>query len=317
MYYQTVKGMSNSVNIAEIQNQILELKRELDVCILAHSYQAKEIVEVSDFSGDSYQLSVAASKGKQQTFIMCGVRFMAETVKLLSPSKTVFLANSQAGCPMADQMDKDLIQGVKLQYPNHTVVAYINTSAELKTIVDVCVTSSSAVKIINNIPNNDILFLPDYNLGSYVASKLPHKNIKLLHGCCPIHAVVGVEDVMKAREINPNALLLVHPECVPAVVELSDFVGSTSAIMDYAIDSDNKNFIIGTEMSIAHHLQYRCPDKHFTCLSHKLLCPNMKITTLIDVLNCLKGVGGEEISLSKDTIEKAKLSIDKMIELGQ
>ena len=305
------------MNISDVQQLITDAKRELNVCVLAHSYQGKEIIEVADITGDSYQLSVAASKAEAKTFIMCGVRFMAETVKLLSPDKKVYLANPQAGCPMADQMDKELVEAVKLQYPDHTVVAYINTSADLKTVVDVCVTSSSAVKVINNIQNDNILFLPDYNLGSYVASQLPHKNIQLLHGCCPIHAVVNEEDVSKARQISPDALLLVHPECVPDVVAKADFVGSTSAIMDYAIASDKKSFIIGTEMSIAHHLQFRCPDKYFICLSHKLLCPNMKITTLIDLLNCLKGIGGEEIILSEDTIKKARLSIDKMIELGR
>ena len=310
------KGVATGAKVRDIQDEVLRLKREGDVCILAHSYQAREISEISDLTGDSFQLSVMAGKVSQKTVIMCGVRFMAETVKIMSPDKTVILANPDAGCPMAEQMDKELVQAVKDRNPGYTVVAYINTTAELKTICDVCVTSSSAVKIIDQIPSSNILFLPDHNLGKYVAKKLPHKNIKVLHGGCPIHAAVNADEVRVLKAANPDAILLVHPECVPEVVDLADFVGSTSAIMDYAMNSKDKDFIIGTEISIAEHLQYCCPDKRFYCLSKKLLCPNMKITTLIDVLNCLKGRGGEEISLSEKTIAEARASIDKMIELS-
>lgn len=302
--------------IRDIQDEIIKLKKEKDICILAHSYQAREIVEVADFVGDSFQLSVMATKAPQKTVIMCGVRFMAETVKILSPEKTVYLANPIAGCPMAEQMDKELIEAVKRQYPDYTVVAYINTTAELKTICDVCVTSSSAVKIVDKIPNNNILFIPDCNLGAYVAEQLPNKNIKLLQGGCPIHACVTVADVQKAKERYPNALLLVHPECVPEVVKKADFVGSTSAIMEYAQASDKKEFIIGTEISIVEHLQYMCPDKKFYFLSKKLICPNMKSTSLIDVLNCVNGDGGEVINLDDETIISARKCIDRMIELG-
>ncbi|MCL2072025.1 MAG: quinolinate synthase NadA [Oscillospiraceae bacterium] len=306
------------MKISEVQTKILQLKREKDICILAHSYQAREIIEISDFTGDSYQLSVAAGKAPHKTVVMCGVRFMAETVKILSPHKKVILANGGAGCPMAEQMDKELIGAVKKQFPDYTVVAYINTTAALKTICDVCVTSSSAVTIIDRIPNDNILFLPDCNLGAYVAAQLPHKNVKLLQGGCPIHAAVTRGDVEKAKSAHPNAVLLVHPECVPEVVRLADFTGSTSAIMDYAIKSDEREFLIGTEMSIAENLQYLCPDKRFYCLSQKLLCSNMKLTTLIDVLNCVESTsgGGEEIVLDNETIASAKICIDKMIELG-
>ncbi len=302
--------------IRDIQDKIIKLKKEKDICILAHSYQAREIVEVADFVGDSFQLSVMAKKAPQKTVIMCGVRFMAETVKILSPEKTVYLANPIAGCPMAEQMDKELIEAVKQKNPEYTVVAYINTTAELKTICDVCVTSSSAVKIVDKIENNNILFIPDCNLGAYVAEQLPDKNIKLLQGGCPIHACVNVNDVAKAKALYPEALLLVHPECIPDVVKKADFVGSTSAIMEYAQKSDKKEFIIGTEISIAEHLQYLCPDKKFYFLSKKLICPNMKSTSLIDVLNCVNGNGGEIIELDDQTIISAKKCIDKMIELG-
>lgn len=304
------------MTISEIQQEILRIKKEKDICILAHSYQAREILEVADYTGDSYKLSVDASKAPNKNIVMSGVRFMAETCKILSPEKHVFLPNPHAGCSMADQMDKQLISQVKKMYPDYTVVAYINTTAELKTICDVCVTSSSAVKICKNIENDNILFIPDCNLGDYVAKQIPEKNIKLLSGGCPIHACVNTDDVMKARALYPDAELLVHPECTPDVVALADYVGSTSGIMEYAINSPKKEFIIGTEISIAEHLQYMCLDKKFHYLSQKLICPNMKLTTLIDLYNCVKGVGGEEIFLDDDTIRDAKKCIDEMIRLG-
>lgn len=304
------------MTISEIQQEILRIKKEKDICILAHSYQAREILEVADFTGDSYKLSVDASKAPNKNIVMSGVRFMAETCKILSPEKHVYLPNPHAGCSMADQMDKQLISQVKKMYPDYTVVAYINTTAELKTICDVCVTSSSAVKICKNIENDNILFIPDCNLGDYVAKQVPEKNIKLLSGGCPIHACVNTDDVMKAKALYPDAELLVHPECTPDVVALADYVGSTSGIMDYAIKSDKKEFIIGTEISIAEHLHYMCLDKKFHYLSQKLICPNMKLTTLIDLYNCVKGEGGEEIFLDDDTIRDARKCIDEMIRLG-
>lgn len=304
------------MTIREVQDEIMRLKKEKDICILAHSYQAREIVEIADFTGDSYQLSLMAKEAPNKTVIMCGVRFMAETVKMLSPDKKVILSSPIAGCPMAEQMDKELIECVKSQYPDYTVVAYINTTAELKTVCDVCVTSSSAVKIVNAIENKNILFIPDCNLGAYVAKQIPDKNIKLLQGGCPIHAAVTKKDAEMAKAAYPDAELLVHPECVPAVTELADFIGSTSAIMNYAQKSDKKEFIIGTENSIAEHLQYMCPDKRFYLLSQGLICRNMKSTTLIDVLNCVQGCGGEEITLDDETIIQARKCIDRMIELG-
>ena len=304
------------MTIREMQEEILRLKKEKDICVLAHSYVAHEIIEVADFTGDSFQLSVLAEKAKQKTVLMCGVRFMAETVKILSPDKKVVLVSPVAGCPMAEQMDKQLITQVKKEYPDYTVVAYINTTAELKTVCDVCVTSSSAVKIVSRIDNDKILFIPDCNLGAYVAEQLPEKTFKLLHGGCPIHARMSKRDVERARSLYPNALLLVHPECVPEVVKEADFVGSTSAIMNFAKQSDKKEFIIGTEISIAEHLQYECPEKSFYLLSKELICPNMKSTTLADLYNAVNGRGGEEIELDSDTIRDAKKCIDKMLEYG-
>ena len=304
------------MTIAEMQQEIIRLKKEKDVCILAHSYQAREILEVADFTGDSYKLSVDAKGVENKNIIMCGVRFMAETCKLLSPDKHVFMPNPHAGCAMADQMDRALISQVKETLPDYTVVAYINTTAELKTICDVCVTSSSAVEICKKIENDKILFIPDCNLGAFVASQVSEKTFKLLSGGCPIHACVNTDDVRKARELYPDAELLVHPECTPDVAAMADYIGSTSGIMNYAIKSDKKEFIIGTEISIAEHLQYMCPDKKFHYLSLKLICPNMKATTLVDLYDCLNGTAGEEIVLDDDTMRDARKCIDEMIRLG-
>ncbi|MBQ7975031.1 MAG: quinolinate synthase NadA, partial [Clostridia bacterium] len=214
------------------------------------------------------------------------------------------------------QMSKEYIESIKKTYPDYTVVAYINTTAELKTICDVCVTSASALKIVKNIPNDKILFIPDCNLGSYVAKNVPEKTFKLLHGGCPIHGKITGEEAREAKRLHPKAEFLVHPECVPQVVAQADFIGSTTAIMNYAKQSDAKEFIIGTEIAIAEYLQFECPDKKFYPLSSKLICPDMKATTLVDVYNILKGDGGEEIVLPEDTIKKARACIDKMIELG-
>jgi quinolinate synthase len=305
------------MTISEVQEEILRLKREKDVCVLAHSYQAREILEVADHTGDSYKLSVSAARDGKKTAIMCGVRFMAETVKLLSPDKTVYLANAEAGCPMADGLSAERLDKAIEKYPGHTVVCYINTTAEVKTRSDVCVTSSSAVKIIKAIDNDNILFVPDCNLGAYVASQIPEKTIRLINGGCPIHAAVTYDDVLAARARHPNALLLVHPECVPDVVAAADYVGSTSGIFDYAVNSAQSDFIIGTEMSIAEHLQYACPTKNITVLSKKLMCHNMKTTTLMDLYHTLSGDGGDEIIMDAQLIADARRCIDEMIRLGE
>ncbi len=304
------------MNVYEMQKEVLRLKEEQNACILAHSYVAREISEIADFVGDSYQLSVKASQVPNQKVIMCGVRFMAETVKILSPEKTVYLANPIAGCPMAEQMDKAMISQVKEMYPDYVVMAYVNTTAELKTIADVCVTSSSAVKIAKALKEDKILFIPDCNLGAFVAKQVPDKTVKLLQGGCPVHAAVKGSAVTEAKKAHPNALVLVHPECVPAVTEQADYVGSTSGIMDFAKQSDAKEFIIGTEISIAEHLQYDCPEKMFYPLTKHLICPNMKATTLVDLYRVLRGEFGEEIILDSETIALARKCIDRMIELG-
>ncbi len=302
--------------VYRLQQEILRLKQEHDVCILAHSYQTHDILEIADLTGDSFQLSKLAASMPHKTLLMCGVRFMAETVKLLSPHKRVLLSHPLAGCPMAEQLNKADIEAFRREHPHHAVVAYINTTTELKTVCDVCVTSSSAVKIVQAMPETDILFIPDCNLGAYVAAQCPDKHITLMKGGCPVHTAITPEEADAAKAAHPDALLLCHPECLPAVSAKADYLGSTADIMRFAKESDRKEFIIGTEINILDHLQYECPDKRFYPLSARLICPDMRLTTLSDVLRALQGIGGEEIHLDEVTTQKATACIDRMLALG-
>ena len=304
------------MTIREMQDEIIRLKKEKDVCILVHAYQSHEIWEIGDFIGDSYGLAKDGAKTDAANILMCGVRFMAETAKILSPEKRVYLSAKDADCPMARQLDLELLNDLKEQNPGYAVVAYINTTAEMKTGCDVCVTSSSAVKIIKNMPEEKILFVPDINLGTYVKNQCPDKDIKLYRGGCPTHMRVKKADVEEAKKAHPDALFLVHPEAFPEVWEMADYIGSTTGIMDFAKKSDAKEFIIGTESSIADHLSYECPDKLFIPLSKDLVCHNMALTTLGDIYHFLKGDVAEEIVMSDEMIAAARKPLDRMIELG-
>lgn len=304
------------MTVFETQQKILNLKIQNDICILAHSYAAREITEIADFTGDSYALAVRAQSVPNKTIIMCGVRFMAETVKLLSPEKRVVLLNGNALCPMAEQMDPELIKQLQQCNKGYATVAYINTTAELKSLCDVCVTSSSAIKIIRSMPEKNILFIPDINLGTYIKEQCPDKNIKLVSGGCPTHCRASDKHVKKAKAEHPNAKLLVHPECLPEVWRQADYVGSTSGIINYAVHCENKEFIIGTENSICEYLQYECPDKRFYPLSKDLVCHNMKLSTLPELLLACKGEFGEEIHIKEDIKRKAIRSVDNMLRYG-
>lgn len=305
------------MNTREMQDEIIRLKKENDVCILAHAYTSHDVWEVADYVGDSFGLSQQAAKASNKTIIMCGVRFMAETVKILSPDKKVLLAAPEAGCPMADQIDADWLRQLKEENPGYTAVCYINTTSELKTECDVCVTSSSAPDIIKKLDSDKILFVPDCNLGGWIEKQVPEKDFKMIKGGCPTHLRARKADVDKVKAAHPDALLLVHPECLAEVTEMADYAGSTTGIMNYAKNSNAKEFIIGTENSIVQHLQFACPDKKFYPLSKDLVCHNMKLTTLGDVLNCVKGEAGEEIELSEEVMAGAKRCIDEMIRLGE
>ena len=302
--------------VKDIQDKIIRLKQSNDVCILAHSYMSEEICEIADFTGDSYALAVKAMSVSQKTVVMCGVRFMAETVKMLSPDKKVILSHPDAGCPMAEQFDRKYIEQIKDKYKGYAVVAYVNTTADIKAVSDVCVTSSSAVKICRAIPEKNILFIPDIDLGRYVAEQIPEKHFEFIAGGCPVHSNIGVEEVLKAKAAHPSALLLVHPECNHEVTATADYAGSTSGIMEFAAKSENSEFIIGTENAIVQHLQFKFPDKKFYPLSKNLICADMKLTTLQDVLNCVQGAGGQEIIMDEELRLSAVKCILKMIEYG-
>ena len=300
----------------EMQQEIIRLKKEKNICILVHAYQTHDIWEVADHIGDSFGLTQQAAKSDAETVIMCGVRFMAETVKMLSPDKRVLLSSADAGCPMAEQMDRDMILAFRQQHPDHKVVAYINTTAALKTVCDICVTSSSAVKIVKALPDRKLLFIPDCNLGNWVKQQVPDKEITLMQGGCPTHARITAKEAEAAKAAHPEALLLVHPECRPEVTALADYAGSTTGIMSYAEQSDAKEFIIGTETSIVQHLQFACPDKRFYPLSKDCVCHNMRLTTLADVYDCVRGRGGAEIGMDAETIALARRPIDEMLAYG-
>ncbi len=298
---------------AQMQQEIIRLKQEKDICILAHAYQSHDIWEVADFIGDSFGLCKQAAASTAKTVLMCGVRFMAETAKILCPDKRVLLSHPEAGCPMAEQMDKDMILAMKAKFPGVPVVAYINTTAELKTVCDLCVTSSSAVGLVRSLDSDRIIFIPDCNLGAFVQSQVPEKQLELFHGGCPTHARITAAEAEHAKSVHPAALMLVHPECQPGVTAQADFVGSTTEIMAFAKKSDAEEFIIGTENSIVQHLQIECPEKRFYALSKHLVCENMKLTTLGDVYHCVLGDGGEEIALDAETMRLARRCIDNML----
>ncbi len=301
------------MTIEQLQKKVRLAKREKDVYIMAHSYQPREVCEIADTVGDSFKLSVDAKNAKNKTLLMCGVRFMAETAKLLSPEKRVILCASGAGCPMAEQFTAGEVAAFRSDHPDFAVVCYINTTAALKTVCDVCVTSSSAVEIVRKMDAKNILFIPDINLGTFVKKACPDKNIVLWNGGCPLHGAMTKRDVESAREKYPDALLLAHPECPPEVCDIADHVGSTAGIMNYARNSDAKEFIIGTEISIAETLSYEFPDKVFVPLSKRLICPDMKAATLMDVYRAVVGTGGEEMTFDEDTAKRARGCIDKMI----
>lgn len=300
----------------QLQEEIIRLKKENDVCILAHAYQSQDILEVADYVGDSYGLSKQAASAPQKNVLMCGVRFMAETAKILSPQKKVILSHSEAGCPMAEQLTVEELIKIKAENKDCAVVAYINTTSELKTECDVCVTSASALKIVRNLPQKDILFIPDCNLGSWIEKQVPEKNFRFIKGGCPIHTRIKEGDVLKAKKAHPQALLLVHPECLKEVTDKADYAGSTTGILKYVENSDATEFIIGTENSIVQHLQFSYPERKFYALSKACVCEDMKLTTLVDVYNCVKGEGGEEINLTDEVRLKAQRAIDAMLSYG-
>lgn len=292
--------------------EIAALKKERDAVIVAHSYQIGEVQDVADMVGDSFALSKFCALDEHSVIVFCGVKFMAESAKILSPQKTVLLPEISAGCPMAEMVRPKDIDKMRAEYPDAAVVCYVNTTAETKAKCDICCTSSNALQIIKSLPHKDIIFMPDKNLGGYIAQQVPEKNIILWPGYCITHERTTLDDVYSARKNQPDALLLAHPECPANVVAEADFVGSTKQIIDYAKTSEAQKFIIATEMGIFHQLQNDSPNKQFFLLSSGLICPNMKKTTLESVYESLQQMH-YVIELDPEIIEKAKASLERML----
>ena len=298
----------------QLSEKILKLKKEKNAIILAHLYQIPEIQEIADYVGDSYYLSQVARDAKEDLIIFCGVKFMAESAKVLSPEKTVILPAPNAGCPMADMAEVEDVEEMIKKYPDAFKVCYINSSYEVKALCDASVTSSSALKIIKNIPNKQILFLPDQNLGGYISEFFPEKEFILWRGFCPTHHRITAEDIIKAKEEHPNVKVLSHPECSKEVRDLSDYIGSTSGIINYATECEDKEVIIATEEGVLHQLKKKNPDKKFY-FPEVMVCPNMKKTSLQDVYDALDGKK-EEVILDEEIRKKALTSLENMHKLG-
>lgn len=300
----------------ELIDQIETLKKEKDAVILAHYYVCEEVQKIADYIGDSYYLSKLATEVKEKTIVFCGVSFMGESAKLLNLEKTVLMPDKIADCPMAHMADLDKIEEIRKQYPDVAVVCYINSTAELKTQSDVCVTSSNAVKIVKNLPNETIYFIPDENLARFVASKVPEKKFVFNDGFCHVHTSISAANLKKAKKAKPDALVLVHPECTLDVLEEADYIGSTSGIINYATESDAKEFIIGTEMGVLYELQQKNQGKRFYFVGHRQYCPNMKRITLEKIKSVLEN-GDNEVILDEETSKKAKLPLEKMLDLAK
>lgn len=299
-----------------ITEEIQSLKKEKNAVILAHYYVPDEVQAVADYIGDSYYLSEAATRVPARTIVFAGVSFMGESAKILNPEKTVLLPDACADCPMAHMAQKEKIRQLRQEYPDLAVVCYINSTAELKTESDVCVTSANAVKIVRELPNANIYFIPDQNLGAYVASQVPEKNVILNEGYCPVHKEITEEQVLAAREKYPGVKLLVHPECTPRVLELADMVGSTSQIIAYASQSPDEKFLIGTENGVLYELREKNPGKTFYPVSGGQFCQDMKKVTLEKVRDSLK-YGQHPVEISEETHRKALEPLHRMLELGK
>lgn len=298
----------------DLNSEIQRLKQERNAVILAHNYQLDEVQEIADYMGDSFYLSKIAASTEHDVIVFCGVRFMAETAKILSPQKLVLLPEEDAGCPLAEMITPEGLRELKAEHPGVPVVCYINSSAEVKAESDVCCTSANAVKVVASLPDSKVIFVPDENLGSYVAKQLADKELILWKGHCVTHAKVRPEDVKAVRVRYPEAEILIHPECNPEVADLADFVGSTSEIIRYAELSDSKLFVIGTEMGVLYKLQASLPDKRFFLLHPGLVCPNMKKTRLQSVYEALLN-NQYEISVEEHVAVKAKRVLSRMLEI--
>lgn len=307
--------------MAFLENEVMierinALKKQLDAVILAHNYELAEIQEIADYTGDSLELSIRATQISARTILFCGVTFMAETAKVLSPDKMVLIPDLQAGCTMANMADAESLRALKEKHPGAMVVTYVNSTAEVKALSDICVTSANAEKIVRQLPGDqEIIFVPDMNLGQNVINSTGRKMI-LWDGFCPVHRRITNEEIKRRKQEYPDAIVLAHPECNPSIAPLVDEFLSTGGICNYVKNSSHDKFIIVTEMGIFHRLQKENPDKTFIVGSPQAICPYMKLIRLEDVLRCLEKQQ-YQIELPADLIEKAARPIRKMLELSK
>ena len=301
-------------NFNKTKEKIAELKKELRAVIVAHNYQRPEVQDIADFVGDSLELARQCVEVDAQTIVFCGVRFMAETAAILNPARTVLLSEGSAGCPLADMINIDDLRRWKQRYPKASVVSYVNSSAEVKAESDICCTSANGVKVVESVPNNDILFIPDQNLGHYISTQTK-KNIILYPGFCYVHHRIKPEQVKLARRLHPDAKVLVHPECRPEVVALADATLSTSQMLRYAKASSHNSFIIGTEEGILHGLRKENPDKSFYLISNSQICTDMKKTTLETLAQTME-LRRNRVTVPEEVRLKAKQAVDRMLAIS-
>ncbi len=295
-----------------LKKKIEKLKKKRNAVIIAHNYQRDEIQEIADISGDSLALSQAAVRTDADVIIFCGVQFMAESASILNPDKIVLLPVMEAGCPLADMITPEKLRAKKNEYPNAAVVCYVNSSAEVKAESDIACTSSNAVQVVRSLKEKEVIFVPDKNLGRYVQSQVPEKEILLWEGFCPTHIRVQSEDIIKAKALHPNAEVIAHPECNPEVLALSDHICSTGGMFTYVKASGANEFIISTESGMLYKLQKENPGKKFYLPTSHLVCANMKLITLGWVAHSLENMV-YEIKVSDDVREKAKRALDRML----
>ncbi len=299
-----------------VKKEIEQLKRQKDVVILAHYYVDGEVQAMADFVGDSYYLAKKATEITEKNIIFCGVSFMGESAKILNPDKRVVMADDTADCPMAHMLDIGRIAEVRREYPDAAVVCYVNSTAEIKAHSDVCVTSSNALRVVQSLPNRDIFFVPDENLGRYIASQIPEKNFILNDGFCHVHTSIYKEELLHAKELHSDALVLAHPECRENVLEISDFIGSTSEILKFAEVSEAEEFIICTEMGVFYELELKNPNKKFYSVGHRQFCPNMKKISLEKVLHALETLE-PIVEIDEQLRIKAMKPLNRMLELAK
>ena len=300
----------------DAENKIRELKKQKNAIILAHYYAPAEVQKIADYVGDSFYLAKIAKSSTADVIVFCGVAFMGESAKILNPNKKVLMPDLSADCPMAHMVTEGRIKELREKYDDLAVVCYINSTAELKCQSDVCVTSSNAVKIVKALPNKNIFFIPDKNLGRYVAKQVPEKNVILNHGYCPIHVKVSLEEVLQEKKLHPTALVLSHPECEENILNISDYIGSTAEIIDFAKQSENNEFIICTEDGVEFELIKTNPNKKFYFTKTRPCCVDMKLNTLDKLLKVLE-TEENPIEVDEETRERALLPLNRMLELAK